>query len=45
MDLACRTTQLRRTPTSVLARYDFTFTQAGTTVYEGDQTALWQKVA
>ncbi|HEY6459228.1 MAG TPA: hypothetical protein VIY73_03725 [Polyangiaceae bacterium] len=44
MELACKTTQLRRTPTSVLARYDFTFTQAGTVVYEGDQTALWQLV-
>jgi hypothetical protein len=28
----------------VLARYDFVFSQAGTVVYEGDQTALWSKV-
>jgi 3-hydroxymyristoyl/3-hydroxydecanoyl-(acyl carrier protein) dehydratase len=45
MELECRATQLRRAPTSVLARYDFRFIQAGTLVYEGDQTALWQKVA
>jgi 3-hydroxymyristoyl/3-hydroxydecanoyl-(acyl carrier protein) dehydratase len=45
MELECRATQLRHTPTSVLARYDFRFTQAGTLVYEGDQTAIWQKVA
>lgn len=45
LELECRATQLRRTPTSVLGRYDFRFTQAGTLVYEGDQTALWQRVA
>lgn len=44
MELECKSTQLRRTPTSVLARYDFRFTQAGTLVYEGDQTALWSRV-
>jgi len=45
MELSCKATQTRKTPTSVLARYDFVFTQSGTIVYEGDQTALWQKVA
>jgi hypothetical protein len=44
MELECRATQVRKTPKSVLCRYDFRFTQAGTLVYEGDQTALWQKV-
>ena len=44
MQLECRATQLRRTPTSILARYDFRFTQGSTLVYEGDQTALWQRV-
>jgi hypothetical protein len=44
MELECRATQLRRSDTSVLARYDFRFTQNGTLVYEGDQTALWQRV-
>ena len=36
--------QLRQTPKSVLARYDFRFTQGATLVYEGDQSALWQRV-
>jgi hypothetical protein len=44
LELECKATQLRRTPTSVLGRYDFRFTQSGTLVYEGDQTALWQRV-
>jgi hypothetical protein len=44
MELACKATQVRKTPTSVLARYDFHFVQEGTLVYEGDQTALWSKV-
>jgi len=44
MELECRAKETRKTDKSVLARYDFTFTQAGTVVYEGDQTALWQKV-
>jgi hypothetical protein len=44
LELECKATQLRRTPSSVLGRYDFRFTQAGTLVYEGDQTALWQRV-
>lgn len=42
--LECKATQLRQTPTSVLARYEFRFLQADTLVYEGDQTALWSKV-
>ena len=45
MELSCKATQTRKTSISVLARYDFVFTQSGTIVYEGDQTALWQKVA
>jgi hypothetical protein len=45
MELSCQAKQTRKTPSSVLARYDFVFTQAGKVVYEGDQTALWQKVA
>lgn len=44
MVLECTHKQLRRTPENVLARYDFRFTQAGTLVYEGDQTALWMKI-
>jgi hypothetical protein len=44
LELECKSTQLRRTPTSVLGRYAFRFVQAGTLVYEGDQTALWSRV-
>ena len=44
MLLECKATQVRQTPKSVLRRYDFRFLQAGTLVYEGDQTALWSKV-
>jgi hypothetical protein len=44
MELECKATQVRQTPKSVLGRYDFRFFQAGTLVYEGDQTALWSKV-
>jgi 3-hydroxymyristoyl/3-hydroxydecanoyl-(acyl carrier protein) dehydratase len=42
--LECTAKQLRQTPKSVLARYDFKFRQNGTEIYEGDQTALWQRV-
>jgi hypothetical protein len=45
MDLSCKTREMRKGTTSVLARYDFVFTQGGAVVYEGDQTALWQRVA
>ena len=44
LELECRATQLRRSAASVLARYAFRFTQAGTLVYEGDQTAMWMRV-
>jgi hypothetical protein len=39
--IECRATSVRRTPTNILARYDFRFVQNDTLVYEGDQTALW----
>ena len=42
--LECRATQLRQTPTSCLGRYAFRFLQDDALVYEGDQTALWQKI-
>ena len=29
----------------VYARYEFTFKQGDTLIYEGDQTALWMKVS
>ena len=43
--LECTAKQMRKTPKQVLARYEFRFTQEGTLVYEGDQTALWMKLA
>jgi 3-hydroxymyristoyl/3-hydroxydecanoyl-(acyl carrier protein) dehydratase len=42
--LACTAKQLRQTAKQVLARYAFSFTQEGTLVYEGDQTALWMRI-
>jgi 3-hydroxymyristoyl/3-hydroxydecanoyl-(acyl carrier protein) dehydratase len=42
--LECKSKQTRRMPTSVLGRYEFRFYQADKLVYEGDQTALWQRV-
>src|SRR5262249_40928267 len=45
MLLECRAMQKRVTPTSVFARYSFAFTQESKLVYEGDQSALWTRVA
>ncbi|HJL16506.1 MAG TPA: hypothetical protein RMH99_12665 [Sandaracinaceae bacterium LLY-WYZ-13_1] len=42
--ITCRATKLRRRETRILARYDLRFEQAGTLVYEGDQTAMWVKI-
>lgn len=44
MVLECKANTVRRGATKVLARYDFRFEQAGTLIYEGDQTAIWMKV-
>jgi hypothetical protein len=38
------TTQVRRGAKSVLARYEFEFKQGDKLIYEGDQTAMWQRV-
>ena len=43
--LSCKAVQMRRGEASVFARYDFAFTQEGTLVYEGDQSAMWTKTA
>ena len=43
--LTCMPTQLRRGEKTVLARYDFKFFQNETLVYDGDQTALWTRIA
>jgi hypothetical protein len=45
MILECKAVQKRVTDSSVFARYAFTFTQGGKVVYEGDQSALWTRVA
>lgn len=44
IEILCRCKQLRRGPSRILARYEFEFTQSGTLVYEGDQTAMWLRV-
>jgi hypothetical protein len=38
------TTHVRRGTKNILARYGFEFTQGDKLVYEGDQTAMWQRV-
>ena len=43
--LECKAKQMRQSPTSVFARYEFRFTQGETLVYEGDQSALWTRIA
>jgi hypothetical protein len=43
--LTCLPLQLRRGDKTVLARYEFKFYQNDTLIYEGDQTALWTRVA
>ena len=42
--LECKVTQMRQTPTSVFARYEFRFLQNDVLVYEGDQSALWTRI-
>ncbi len=39
--ISCTATQVRTMQKSVFARYLFTFTQGGKTIYEGDQSAMW----
>jgi hypothetical protein len=38
-------THSRKSPAKILARYSFEFTQGSKLIYEGDQTALWTKLA
>ena len=38
-------THSRKGPEKILARYSFEFTQGSKLIYEGDQTALWTKLA
>jgi hypothetical protein len=37
-------TNTRKSPTKILARYTFEFTQGSKLIYEGDQTALWTRI-
>jgi len=45
LELACSATSVRRIKGSILARYQFRFEQDGDLIYEGDQSALWSRVA
>ena len=45
MELECQATRIRRIAGSIVGRYRFVFTQGGDVIYEGDQTALWTRVA
>jgi acyl-CoA thioesterase FadM len=44
LEITCTATKVRRGASRIVARYDFRFEQAGTLVYEGDQTAMWLKI-
>lgn len=44
LELSCRATRIRKQPASVFARYTFAFEQEGALVYEGDQTAMWNRL-
>lgn len=39
------TTHARKSEAKILARYSFEFTQGSKLIYEGDQTALWTRLA
>jgi hypothetical protein len=39
------TTHVRKSSDRILARYGFEFTQGDNLIYEGDQTALWTRIA
>jgi len=44
LELEARATHVRRGGQRVIARYAFLFEQAGVAVYEGDQTAVWNRL-
>ena len=43
--LECKAKTVRRGDLRVLGRYDLRFFQGDTLVYEGDQTAWWERIA
>jgi hypothetical protein len=45
MLLSCRATSVRRIGAAIVARYQMRFTQEDAVVYEGDQSAIWSRVA
>lgn len=45
MTLACKATQVRKIKSTFVVRYEFRFEQDGDLVYEGDQTAMWARMA
>lgn len=44
LELECEATMVRRGARRVVARYQLRFDQAGTRIYEGDQTAMWLRI-
>jgi hypothetical protein len=45
MLLSCQATSVRRIKGLIVPRYQMRFTQDGETIYEGDQSAMWSRVA
>jgi hypothetical protein len=45
MLLACKAKLVRRGESNVFGRYEFVFTQNHVVIYEGDQSAMWMRVA
>ena len=45
MRIECTATQFKRGAKRILGRYDFRFTQNDSLIYEGDQTAMYVRVA
>lgn len=45
LELVCRSTDLRRIRGNIFGRYEFRFYQAGEVVYEGDQSAIFTRMA
>jgi 3-hydroxymyristoyl/3-hydroxydecanoyl-(acyl carrier protein) dehydratase len=45
LTLECNATRVRKQPERVFAEYEFKFTQNDALVYEGRQSAMWQRLA
>jgi hypothetical protein len=45
IEASCRATKIRSGRQRHLVRYDFVFTQGGEVCYEGDQSAMWMRIA